>query len=87
MDLRDQSSIKTIYTYDENDDALTITFKTEDEVTTLGTIIIDGKNFLALNDSMKQIISELFFNRADLSTQRTVFNKQTLKGTVNFDSV
>lgn len=85
MDLKLQPAIKTTWTHSPTTDELVITFKTEDELTTLGNITIEGVRFLSLNDSLKQIAVELLKN-ISLTGQRTVFDAQTLKGTTEFDA-
>ena len=85
MDLKEQASLKILWSFTEETDELVLTFKTADEVTTLGDITIEGAKFLALNDSLKQIASELFKNRSDLATERTLFSKQDAKSTIEFD--
>ena len=85
MDLKDQALLKVSWSFTEETDELILTFKTADELTTLGDISIEGARFLALNDSLKQIAAELFKNRSDLATERTLFDRQAAKSTIEFD--
>lgn len=77
MDLRGQSKIKHFWSYDEDLDEVTITFKTDDELTVLGDIIIEGKKFRSMFEPFAEVGLKFFPNLRNLldrQFQRTNFD-------------
>jgi hypothetical protein len=69
MDLTNNTQFKTLWTYDQVADLMTVTFKTFDEVTTLGEIKIEGKRFRSLLDSIVQVAPFYLPGVLDASTR------------------
>lgn len=88
MDLRGQPAVKSFWSYDEDLDEVTVTFKTDDELTTLGDIIIEGKKFRSMFEPFLE--SGLVFfpnlkNAVDRTFHRSNFDSRDGKTTTEFD--
>lgn len=87
MDLRGQSKIVTEYSYDEDLDVITVTFRDATEATDLGEMIIEGSRFRSMVDGISQVGRQLFPPELDLTTRekhRTLFSTDTKKATTEF---
>lgn len=88
MDLRGQPKIKTLWSYDEDLDEITVTFKTDDELTTLGDIIIEGSKFRSMFEPFYELGLKFFpdlKNSVDRVFQRTTFDNRDGKAVTEFD--
>jgi len=88
MDLSGQPKIKTVWSYDEGTDMVTVYFKSEDELTTFGDIIIEGKKFRSLFEPFMEV-GRLFFpdsrDLLDRKFHRTNYDNRTKKALTEFD--
>lgn len=88
MDLRAQSKIKSFWSYDESLDEVTVTFKTDDELTVLGDIIIEGNRFRSMFEPLLEAGMTFFpnlKNAVDRAFHRSHFDNRDGKTTTEFD--
>lgn len=88
MDLTGQAKIKSFWSYDEEADLMTVTFKTDDELTTLGDILIEGKKFRSMFEPFLETGFKFFPNAknfADRKFHRTHFDNRNGEAITEFD--
>lgn len=88
MDLQGQSTIVHKWIYNETSDVLTIQFWDITEVTFFGDIVIEGKKFRALLDSVGEV-GKIFFPDVDFAQfekHRTVFKTTTNAAVMEFNT-
>jgi hypothetical protein len=86
MDLSGQAKIKTLWNADPVTGLTTITFKTDDEATTLGDIIIETTKLRALAEMTDEVARYFSPDGQPRQGQITLFDNRILKAETEFRS-
>lgn len=88
MDLQGQSTLVHKWIYNETSDVLTIQFWDSTQTTFFGDLVIEGKRFRALMNSVGEVGMKFFpdIDFAKFDRHRTVFKTTTNAAVMEFNS-